>query len=115
MVEIYEHIARTIRDLREKKGLSQEALAEKISEPGNTVSRWETGTYRPSAEQLDKVARFFGISITAFFPGMEKQDDIPQALLSAARGLKPNDMEEVIRYAEFRKARVVLKGRTRKS
>lgn len=110
MVDIYEHIAVTIRDLREKKGLSQEALAVRISEPGNTVSRWETGTYRPSAEQLDKVARFFGISITAFFPGMGKQDEVPQALLSATRGLKSDDLEEVIRYAEFRKARAALKG-----
>ena len=44
MADIYEHIAATIRDLRKVKGLSQEALAEKISEPGNTVSRWDTVT-----------------------------------------------------------------------
>ncbi|WP_158007718.1 helix-turn-helix domain-containing protein [Methyloceanibacter marginalis] len=109
MADIYTHISKVIRDLREKKGLSQEALAAAISEPSNTVSRWETETYRPSAEQLEKLARFFKVSITAFFPGMEKLSDVPAALASATRGLKKDDLEEVIRYAEFRKARSALK------
>ena len=109
MADVYRHIANVIRDLREKKGISQEALAAAISEPANTVSRWETEKYRPSAEQLESLARFFKVSITAFFPGMERLSEVPAALASATRGLKPADLEEVIRYAEFRKARSALK------
>jgi transcriptional regulator with XRE-family HTH domain len=111
MTNLYQHIADTIRDLRTKygsKGISQEALATQIGEPANTVSRWETATYKPSAEQLDKLARFFGVSIVVFFPGMESDSSVPQALTSATRGLTPADLEEVIRYAEFRRARAAL-------
>jgi transcriptional regulator with XRE-family HTH domain len=106
---LYKHIGETIRDLREKRNLSQEGLAKNISETANTISRWETGTYKPSAVQLEALANFFGISITAFFPGMDKQEAIPTALLSATRGLKKEDLEEVIKYAEFRKANSRLK------
>jgi transcriptional regulator with XRE-family HTH domain len=109
LMAIYRHIGQTIRELREDKALSQEALAKKIGEPANTVSRWETGIYRPSAAQLETLAIFFGVSITVFFPGMENQGEIPTALLSATKGLKPADMDEVIKYAEFRKARSRLK------
>lgn len=60
-----------IRELRtgyRGKGLSQEALAGKLQIATNTISRWETGTYRPSIEDLEMLARFFGISISEFFP-----------------------------------------------
>jgi len=109
MAALYKHIGETIRKQREQRELSQEALAKKISETANTISRWETGTYKPSAVQLEALANFFDISITVFFPGMDKQDQIPTALLSATRGLRPDDLDEVIKYAEFRKARSRLK------
>lgn len=114
MTDLYLHIAATIKRLRTREGLSQEALASEISEPANTVSRWETATYRPSADQLEKLARFFKESITVFFPGMEKETEIPSALLSATRGLKKKDMDEIVRYAEYRKARSVLAAARRR-
>jgi len=105
----YERMGRTVRELREARGLSQEGLAQHLSETANTISRWETGTYRPSATQLESLANFFGVSITTFFPGMEKQEVVPTALLSATKGLRPEDLEEVIKYAEFRRARARLR------
>jgi transcriptional regulator with XRE-family HTH domain len=113
MVDLYQHIAATIKRLRTVEKLSQEALASRIAEPANTVSRWETATYRPSADQLEKLARFFEVSITVFFPGMEVETKVPSALLSATRGLKKNDMNEIVRYAEYRKARAILRDTKR--
>jgi len=110
MTDLYQHIARTIRELRMSyrgEGLSQEALAEKINTSANTVSRWETATYKPSAQELDRLARFFNVPITAFFPGMETEitkDVKAQALLSALGDLDEDELEEVKRYAQFRKA-----------
>jgi len=109
MADLYEHIAATIKQLRIKEGLSQETLATEIGEPTNNVSRWETVTYKPSAEQLEKLAKRFKQSITIFFPGMERETAIPPALLSATRGLKSHELESVIEYAEFTKARSLLK------
>ena len=111
MPSLYEQIGQRIRELRlayPKGPLSQEALAKQLEIASNTVSRWETGTYKPTAEDLDAIARFFKVPITVFFP--DQQSDIGRvaALTSATGGLSDGDFKEVIRYAEFRKARQAL-------
>jgi transcriptional regulator with XRE-family HTH domain len=111
MASLYNYIGEKIQHLRTNwpgGKLSQEGLAEKLNIAGNTVSRWETGTYKPTAEDLDKLARFFKVSITAFFPDLQHDDARISALTSATGGLDKADFEEVIRYAEFRKARKAL-------
>lgn len=109
-MNLFDYVGTRIRELRAARGnLSQEALASAIGVNTNTVSRWETATYRPNLEDLDKLARFFGTSILEFLP----QDDVPKnekvnALLRAAEHLEPSDLEELQRYAEFRRVRHVL-------
>jgi transcriptional regulator with XRE-family HTH domain len=111
MPTLYEQIGERIRKLRlayPKGALSQEALAIKLGVAANTVSRWETGTYRTTPEDLDKIARFFQVPITVFFPEMAGEDARVAALTSAIGGLSKTDFDEVLRYAEFRKARRAL-------
>lgn len=113
MPELYEHIGQKIRELRRtyKKGpLSQEGLAKELEVPANTLSRWETGTYKPSPLDLDKLARFFKVSITVFFPDLQHDDPRVAALTSATGGLDKTDFDEIIRYAEFRKVRRALEA-----
>jgi transcriptional regulator with XRE-family HTH domain len=108
MADLYERIGQRIRELRlsyRRGSLSQEGLAAELKVAANTVSRWETGTYKPRPEDLDKLARFFGVSITTFFPDLPNENADVLALTSATAGLGKKDMEEVLRYAEFRKAR----------
>jgi transcriptional regulator with XRE-family HTH domain len=110
---IYEQIGQKIRELRlayPSEPLSQETLGTKIGAVGNTVSRWETGTYKPTAEDLDKLARFFKVPISVFFPDSEGETTQTKMLASALGGLDETDMDEVIRYAEFRKARRALEN-----
>lgn len=113
-MNLFEYVAARIRDLRSNfggEGVSQEALAKGVGVATNTVSRWETGAYRPSLEDLEKLARFFGKSILEFFPAeAERQDDKVTALLRAAKELPPEDLEELRRYAEFRRARSLYDG-----
>lgn len=116
MSEFYQQIGRKIRELRlscPKGEMSQDAVAEKLGIASNTVSRWETGTYKPTAEDLDKLARLFEVSITAFFPDLRYDDSTMSMLASATGGLSRKDIEEVVRYAEFRKARRALEGTKR--
>ncbi|RTL67342.1 MAG: XRE family transcriptional regulator [Hyphomicrobiales bacterium] len=116
MTDLYQHIGSKIRDLRLKHDqgtMSQEVLGEKLGVASNTVSRWETGTYKPTAEDLDKLSRLFGVSITVFFPNMAEQATPVQALTSATSGLNKKDLEEVLRYAAFRKAERALEGAKR--
>ncbi len=116
MNEYYQQIGHKIRELRLKNPsgeMSQDALAEQIGVKSNTVSRWETGTYKPSPEYLDKLSRFFKVSITVFFPNLQNDDSALTALTSATGGLSKADLEEVVRYAEFRKARRALENTKR--
>jgi len=116
---IGEHLAHRIRDLRQHynsgEGISQDALAKHLDVAANTLSRWETGIYRPSIEDLEKLARFFGVSIATFFPSdqLESEDNNLSGLLRAAKQLHPDDIEELLKYAEFRRARRLYKGKSR--
>ena len=104
---IYSWIGNRIRELRTGwggTGISQEELAEAIGTTANTISRWETATYKPSISDLDMLAQFFNVPISAFFPAIQPSSQI-NALLTATRGLDDNDLEEVTLYALFRRAR----------
>lgn len=52
-----------IFELRTKKGLSQEALAEKVFVTRQAVSRWETGETTPNTETLKLLSNLFDVSI----------------------------------------------------
>lgn len=49
--------------LREKVGLSQEALAQKVYVTRQAVSRWETGETVPNTETLKLLSKLFDVSI----------------------------------------------------
>jgi transcriptional regulator with XRE-family HTH domain len=119
-MELLDHVAARIRDLRVSynsgEGLSQESLATHLNVAPNTISRWETGTYRPGIKDMERIASFFGVSILSFFPSelvREDEDENLKALLRTARQLHPADLEELRKYAEFRKARGIYQGKTR--
>ena len=52
-----------IYELRTKKGLSQEELAEKIFVTRQAVSRWETGETIPNIDALKLLSKEFDVSI----------------------------------------------------
>jgi transcriptional regulator with XRE-family HTH domain len=115
-----DYVAQRIRELRVaygKKGLSQEELANMMGVATNTISRWETGTYEPTLNDLERLARVLNESILELFP--KTNADNPKraavdALLRAASELNQSDIDELRRYAEFRKARGLYKGKAKK-
>jgi transcriptional regulator with XRE-family HTH domain len=112
-MELLRYVGERIRQLRNNygggNGISQEALAKSLKMAANTVSRWETGTYRPSLEDLDALSRFFGVSILEFFPKADEPSESKvTALLRAARDLPEDDIDELQKYAEFRRARALM-------
>lgn len=119
-MDVLDQIAARIKDLRVNynngEGLSQESLATHLKVAPNTISRWETGMYRPGVKDLEKLSRFFGVSIISFFPselvGADEDEEL-KALLRTARQLHPADLEELRKYAEFRRARAIYQGKTR--
>ena len=113
-MDIVKYVGERIRDLRLNygdEGLSQQALPKKLKVATNTISRWETGTYRPKLEELEVLSRFFGVSILTFLPSEEEtSNDQVSALLRTAKDLQPEDLEELQKYAEFRRARSMYSG-----
>lgn len=119
-MDLLHHVAARIKDLRVSynsgEGLSQDALAAHLKVAPNTISRWETGTYRPSLKDLERISRFFGVPMMSFFPEDmidDEEDENLKALLRTARQLHPADLEELRKYAEFRRARGIYQGKTR--
>lgn len=108
---IYDYIASKIKELRQKAGLSQEALAKEITVAANTVSRWETAAYKPAIEDLEKMARFFDVPISAFLPSDEglSRTEAATSLLSATQDLKKEDIAALEEFAEYLKLRKLLK------
>lgn len=112
-----DYVARRIGELRTgygKTGMSQEALANLIGVATNTISRWETGTYEPTLDDLEKLSRALHVSILEFFPKSGREtakDQKVDALLRVANGLHASDLDELRSWAEYRRARQIYKSR----
>lgn len=48
---------------RKKKGLSQEAVAEKLGVSRQTISKWETDETLPDIRQAKKLAVLYGLTL----------------------------------------------------
>ena len=58
-----------IRSLREKKGITQAALAEKLCVSAKAVSKWETGRGLPDITLLEPLAAALGVSLAELLSG----------------------------------------------
>lgn len=56
--------SKRLRELREKKGLSQEALADKLNIPRTSLTHYESSDDRiPRQKRLNEIADFFGVTV----------------------------------------------------
>ncbi|MBR3797108.1 MAG: helix-turn-helix domain-containing protein [Clostridia bacterium] len=58
-----------IRELREKRGLTQAELAARLHVSDKAVSKWENGKGYPDVSLLEPIAQAFGISISELVSG----------------------------------------------
>ena len=58
-----------IKELREKKQLTQAELAERLCVSDKTISKWETAKGYPDISLLEPLAKVFGVSITELISG----------------------------------------------
>lgn len=111
-MEVTKYVGEKIKEFRTSygggKGLSQEELGEKLKIAPNTVSRWENATYKPKLVDLDKLANFFKVPISAFFP--ESKASAPlEGLMRAAEGLAKDDIDALTQFAQIKSAQNQLK------
>jgi transcriptional regulator with XRE-family HTH domain len=55
-------LPKRLRYLREKRGLAQKYVAEKIRVKNNTLSGYESGRREPDNQTLNKLADFYGVT-----------------------------------------------------
>ena len=60
------NFAEKLKTLRKEKGISQEALAEKINVSRQAITKWETGLGLPDIENLIAISSLFGNPWTTF-------------------------------------------------
>ena len=75
-----------ILELRTKKRLSQEELAEKVFVTRQAVSRWENGETIPNIETLKLLSTFFDVSINTLLGS-------PQQLVCKCCGMTLEDCD----------------------
>ena len=64
----------TIKELREKQGLTQAQLAERLSVSDKAVSKWETGAGYPDITLLEPIAGALRVSVAELLAGAAVQN-----------------------------------------
>ena len=60
-------IGNQIKQLRLRRGVTQEALAQHFGLTAQAVSKWECGTAAPDIELLPALSAYFGVTIDELF------------------------------------------------
>ena len=60
-----------LQELRRRKGLTQEEVAEQLFVSRAAVSKWESGRGYPNIDSLKAIARFYGVSVDDLLSGDE--------------------------------------------
>lgn len=60
-----------LQELRKKKGITQEELAQALYVSRAAVSKWESGRGYPNLESLKAIADFFGVTVDELLSGEE--------------------------------------------
>ena len=72
-------IGRTIKELRQKKGITQEELAEALRVSVQTVSRWENSVNVPDLAMLPELTAYFNVTAD-YLLGLERSETVAKLL-----------------------------------
>ena len=68
-------MSKAIREGRDRLGMSQEALAERLGVSRQAVSKWENGTACPNIELLAELAAVLGVTADELLAGRERAEE----------------------------------------
>ena len=95
------HFGNYICDLREKKGLSQSQLGEKLGVSNKAVSKWENGGAYPSSELMLPLAKELGVSIEELYTALSNSKKEKNALRKFLDILVSKSTIIIVAYALF--------------
>ena len=68
-------LGNNLLDLRKKKGMSQEELAEKLNVSRQTISKWETDQSQPDFDKIKPICELFEMSADELLFGTKSEAD----------------------------------------
>ena len=76
-----EKVGKFIKELREKKGMSQTELASLMYVSRQAISQWENGVHLPDVDKLTPLAKILGVQLAELLEGefiqdQKKQNDV---------------------------------------
>lgn len=108
------------KDLREKRGKSQQEIAEDLGVTDGSVSNWETGQRNPNVKRLQQIADYFNVSPSYLMGEEPLMDDSyyidreaarladflhkrPEykVLFDASQKVKPEDIDRVAKMIDL--------------
>lgn len=92
-----------LKELRKKKGLTQEQLAERLNVSNRSVSRWETGSTLPDISILIELAEFYEVDIKDIIDGERKSESMNEEtkeLMNKVVDYTSNDKETIIKQTQ---------------
>lgn len=101
------HLGEKIRELRKKKNITQEVLAEAMSVSPQAVSKWESNTSYPDMPLIPMLAGYFEVSLDTLFDyDMHALNEKIDGIISEAKGEdwnvfweEPKKYQSIIRSA----------------
>lgn len=72
-------IGRAIKELRQKRGITQEELADALRVSVQTISRWENGANAPDLSMLPQLAVYFSVT-TDYLLGVERNETMAKLI-----------------------------------
>ena len=73
------NIGKVIKELRQKRGITQEEFSEALRISAQTVSRWENGVNAPDLYMLPQLAAYFRVT-TDYLLGLERNDTMAKLI-----------------------------------
>jgi len=85
-----------LRLARERANMDQNSVARELgmsTKSGTSVLAWEKGTRSPTMDQLDKLARIYGVPVATFTEPLPTDEEWLDDLVNAAGALERGDWE----------------------
>ena len=73
--------AKTLRKLREEKGLSQTQLGKQMFVNNSTVARWESGSRLPDAAMIARLAKCLDVDANTLFQLVLQSEESPNVIM----------------------------------
>lgn len=100
----------TLKELREKKGITQEQLASELHLSKNAVSHYEKGINSPNIQTLEKIADIFDVSVDYLIGRTSLSVKFSALKNSFAKGISADDFLQQLMSLDSRHRADVLRS-----